>query len=185
MRGERNALARLLKEQRERAGYSRAKLGELLEISPGTIEGWELGRVERPPAHDVIRLAEFLRISYDDLLGAVTADSGGLPQQQDDSSGVARKTRPKKGPPGAAPLLAASFRLFGWKDDDDAASALNVSPDRVRRWRRGTELMDVVDYLALTAAVNVGIAAAMRSADASDLDLGGAIESLGLRMAGG
>src|SRR5947207_6513329 len=104
MHGERNALAMLLQEQRERAGYSRAKLGELLGISPGTIEGWELGRVERPPVHDVIRLAEFLRISHDDLVAAVTADSGGVPPQQDDSSGVARKTRPKKAP-GATSLL--------------------------------------------------------------------------------
>jgi transcriptional regulator with XRE-family HTH domain len=182
MHGERNALAKLLQEQRERAGYSRAKLGELLGISPGTIEGWELGRVARPPLHDVIRLAEFLRISHDDLLAAVTADGGGVPPQPDDSSRVGRKIRPKKAP-GAAPLLEASFRLFGWKDDHDAASAMNVSPHRVRQWRRGTEPMNVVDYLALTAMINVGIAEAMRSADASDLDLRGAIESLGLRMA--
>src|SRR5438067_11942438 len=110
MRNERTALAKLLHEQRERAGYSRAKLGELLEISPGTIEGWELGRVGRPPVHDVIRLAEFLRISYDDLLAAVTVDSGGIPPQQSDSSVVARRTRPKK-TLGAIPLLEASFRL--------------------------------------------------------------------------
>jgi transcriptional regulator with XRE-family HTH domain len=181
MRGERSAVARLLHEQRERAGYSRTKLGKILGIRPGTIEGWELGRVDRPPVHDVIRLAEFLRISYDDLLAAVTADGGGIPLHQDDSSGVARKPRPKKAP-GAAPLLEASFRLFGWKDEHDAAAALDVSPDRVRRWRRRTEPMNVVDYLALTAMVNVGIAEAMQSADASDLDLGGAIESLGLRM---
>jgi hypothetical protein len=32
--------------------------------------------------------------------------------------------------------------------------------------------------------VNVGIAEAIRSADAGDLDLAGAIESLGLRMSG-
>ena len=182
MHGKRNALATLLQERRERAGYSRAKLGGLLGISPGTIEGWELGRVERPPLHDVLRLAEFLRISHEDLLAAVTADGGGVPPQQDVSSGVVQKTRPKKAP-GPAPLLEASFRLFGWKDDNDAASALNVSPDRVRQWRRGTEPMNVVDYLALTAMVNVGIAEAIRSADGSDLDLGGAIESLGLRMA--
>jgi transcriptional regulator with XRE-family HTH domain len=181
MHGKRTALAKLLQEQRERAGYSRAKLGELLGISPGTIEGWELGRVERPPVHDVIRLAEFLRISYDDLVAAVTADRSGIPAPQDDSFGVARKTRPKKAP--AARLLEASFLLFGWKDDHDAASALDVSPDRVRLWRRGNEPMNVLDYLALTATVNVGIAEAMRSPDASDLDLGGAIESLGLRMA--
>src|SRR5438309_33454 len=104
MRGDRTAVATLLQEQRERAGYSRAKLGELLKISPGTIEGWELGRVERPPFHDVIRLAQFLRISYDDLLEAVTAD-GGIPPQHD-ASDVARKVTPKV--LGATPLLEAS-----------------------------------------------------------------------------
>jgi transcriptional regulator with XRE-family HTH domain len=182
MHGKRTALAKLLQGQRELAGYSRAKLGELLKISPGTIEGWELGRVERPPVHDVIRLAEFLRVPRDDLVAAVVADSGGVPQQQDDSSGVARKSKRKKAS-GTAPLLEASFRLFGWRDDEDAASALNVNPGQVGRWRRGAEPMSVVDYLALTAMVNMGVAEAMQSADASDLDLGGALESLGLRMA--
>ena len=182
MSGDRNALASLLQEQREQAGYSRAKLGELLEISPGTIEGWELGRVERPPLHDVIRLAQFLRISHDDLLAAVTADSGGIPPQQDASSGGARRTRPKKRLAAIA-LLEASFRLFRWKDEGDAAAALTVSPDQVGRWRRGAEPMNVVDYLSLTAMVNVGIAEAMRSGEASDLDLRGASESLGLRIA--
>ena len=171
MRGKRSAVAKLLQEQRERAGYSRTKLGELLEISPGTIEGWELGRVERPPVHDVIRLAEFLRISYGDLLAAVTADSGGTPLKQDDSSDIARKARSKK-TLGAIPLLEASFRLFHWKDDDEAAAALKVSPSQVRTWRQGAEPMNAIDYLSLTAVVNLGIAEAMRSAETSDLDFG-------------
>ena len=178
----RNVLAGLLRERRERAGYSRAKLGELLGISPGTIEGWELGRVERPPVHDVIRLASFLQISYDDLLAAVTADSGGIPARRDGSSAGARKTGPKK-LLGAIPLLEASFRLFRWKGEDEAAAALAVSPDQVRLWRRGAEPMNVVDYLSLTAMVNIGIAKTMRSAEASELDLLGAAESLGLRVA--
>ena len=38
------ALGRLLQERREAAGYSRARVGELVGIKPGTIEGWELGR---------------------------------------------------------------------------------------------------------------------------------------------
>lgn len=180
MRGERNAVARLLQEQRERAGYSRAKLGDLLQINPGTIEGWELGRVERPPFHDVIRLAEFLRISYDDLLAAATTDSSAIPPQQDDFAGVPRKTTSKKAL-GAMPLLEASFRLFRWKDEDAAAAALQVSPDEVRKWRRGAEPMSVLDYLSLTAMVNLGIAQAARSEE-TDLDLPGATQSLGLKM---
>src|SRR5581483_11440555 len=102
MHGERPAVAQLLQQQREQAGYSRAKLGELLEISAGTIEGWELGRVERPPLHDVIRLAEFLQISYDELLAAAMADSAAIPPQQDVSS--AGKARPRKAL-GGIPLL--------------------------------------------------------------------------------
>ena len=183
MRGERGALARLLQEQRERAGYSRAKLGKILGISPGTIEGWELGRVDRPPVHDVIRMAAFLRVSYDDLLAAVTADSSPIPERQDDPSNVVRRKPGPKKPLGAVPLLEASFRLFRWKDEDDAAAAMNVSPDQVRLWRQGAEPMAAVDYVSLTAMVNVGIAEAMRSAEANDLDLRGASESLGLRTA--
>ena len=45
---EQTALARLLQERREAAGYSRAKLGKSLGISAGTIEGWELGRIGKP-----------------------------------------------------------------------------------------------------------------------------------------
>ena len=37
------ALGRLLQERREAAGFSRARVGELVGIKPGTIEGWELG----------------------------------------------------------------------------------------------------------------------------------------------
>jgi transcriptional regulator with XRE-family HTH domain len=174
-------VAQLLQEKRECAGYSRVKLGELLGISPGTIEGWELGRVERPPLHDVLRVAAFLQIPYDDLLAAATADSGGVPSHGDGSPGRARKMKPKTLE--TIPLLEAAFRLFRWKGENDAAAALNVSPDQVRRWRRGFEPMDVVDYVSLTAMVNLGIAEAMQSADASELDLPGATKSLGLRMA--
>lgn len=184
MRGERTAVARLLQEQREHAGYSRAKLGELLKMSAATIEGWELGRVERPPVHDVIRLAEFLRISYEDLVAAVTADSGSIPEPPDDPFVVAPKATATTAL-GAVPLLEASFRLFRWMDEAEAAAALNVTPDQVRLWRRGVERMNLVDYLSLTATVNVAIAEAMRAPEASDLDLRGATESLGLRMAGG
>jgi transcriptional regulator with XRE-family HTH domain len=184
MRKERGALARLLQEQRERAGYSRAKLGKTLGISPGTIEGWEMGRVERPPLHEVIRMAEYLRLSYEDLRAAVAADTGGIPKPQNDLLRVARKKPGPRGPLGAMPLLEASFRLFLWKDEVDAAEALNATPDQVRLWRRGAEPMSVLDYLSLTTMMNVGIAQAMRSGEASDFDLRGAAESLGLRMAG-
>jgi transcriptional regulator with XRE-family HTH domain len=182
MRGDRTAVARLLHEGRERAGYSRTKLGDLLEISPGTIEGWELGRVVRPPLHDVLRLAKFLQISYDDLLAAAMADTAATPPQQDVLSSVARKPQSRK-TRAPIPLLEAAFRLFRWKGDHDAAAALNVSLEKVHRWRQGSEPMNVVDYVLLTAIVNLGVAEAMQSIEASDLDLAGATETLGLRMA--
>jgi hypothetical protein len=94
---------------------------------------------------------------------------------------VGRKTKPKK-TLHAVPLLNAAFRLFRWKGEDEAAAALNVTPEQVRRWRRGSEPMDVVDYVSLTTIVNLSIAEAMQSADSSELDLFGAAESLGLRM---
>ncbi|HZT94767.1 MAG TPA: helix-turn-helix transcriptional regulator [Gaiellaceae bacterium] len=173
-------MAQLLQEHREGAGYSRAKIGELLEISPGTIEGWELGRVERPPLHDALRLAKFLQISYDELVAAVTADTPCIPRQSDVSS--AGKARPRKAL-GAIPLLEAAFRLYRWNGEHDAAAVLDVTPEQVRGWRRGSEPMNVVDYLSLTAIVNLGVAEALQSAGASAFDLAGATESLGLRMA--
>jgi hypothetical protein len=82
-------------------------------------------------------------------------------------------------------LLEAAFRLFRWKSANEAAATLNVRPDQVRRWRREAEPMSLVDYVSLTAIVNLGIADAMRSPDASTLDLPGATELLGLRIAEG
>src|ERR671910_1797254 len=74
------ALGRLLQDRRESAGYSRIRIGELVGIKPGTIEGWELGRVARPPIHDVLRIAHFLRIPPDEIQGAVFADAGEVSQ---------------------------------------------------------------------------------------------------------
>ena len=73
---EQNTLARLLQERRESAGYSRARLGKIVGVSAGTIEGWELGRVGRPPFHEVMRIASFLRIPHEDIERAVFADAG-------------------------------------------------------------------------------------------------------------
>jgi transcriptional regulator with XRE-family HTH domain len=68
---EQTALARLMQDRREAAGYSRARLGKTLGISSGTIEGWELGRIGKPPFHEVMRIAAFLRIPLEDLQRAV------------------------------------------------------------------------------------------------------------------
>ena len=76
---EQTALARLLQERREAAGYSRAKIGKALGISAGTIEGWELGRIAKPPFHEVTRIATFLRVPFEDLQRAVFDMVDGMP----------------------------------------------------------------------------------------------------------
>src|SRR3954462_10246742 len=105
---EQNALARLLQERREAAGYSRARLGKIVGISAGTIEGWELGRVERPPAHEVIRIAAFLHIPLGDLQRAVFADAGTVPDTQEPPGQLERKKPGRKKRLSAVPLLEAA-----------------------------------------------------------------------------
>lgn len=180
---EPNTVARLLQQRREAAGYSRARLGKIVGVSGGTIEGWELGRVGRPPFHEVMRIASFLRIPLADIQRAVFADAGDVPEQEDHPGEPERKKPGRKKRPGAIPLLEAAFRLHGWSDDADAADALATTPEQVRAWRSGRERMDVADYIALTGTVNVGLADAMKSGKAGDDDIAAAAEVLGVRSA--
>jgi transcriptional regulator with XRE-family HTH domain len=177
---EQNALARLLQERRERAGYSRARLGALVGVSAGTIEGWELGRVGRPPFHDVMRIVAFLRIPLDDVQRAVFADAGGVPDPDEHPGQPERKAPGRKKRPAAVPLLEAAFRVFGWRDETDAAEALATTPEQVRAWRSGRDRMDVADYIALTAAVNLGLVDALKSGSAEP-EIAAAAEALGVR----
>src|ERR671934_205022 len=133
---EQTALARLLQERREAAGYSRARLGKAVGISAGTIEGWELGRVGKPPFHEVMRIAAFLRIPLEDLQRAVFADAGTVPDPDEQPRLPERKKAGRKRGPGAVPLLEAAFRLYGWSDEAQAAEALATTPEQVRAWRR-------------------------------------------------
>src|SRR5437762_13737652 len=105
------ALGRLLQRRREAAGYSRARIGELVGIKPGTIEGWELGRVAKPPIHDVLRIAHFLRIPSEEIERAVFEDAGIEPVQTDPDGAQRGRRRPPR-QTGAVPLLEAAFRLF-------------------------------------------------------------------------
>src|SRR3954468_11812657 len=180
MAPEQNALARLLQERREAAGYSRARLGALVGISAGTIEGWELGRVDRPPFHEVMRIAAFLRIPLDDLQGVAFADAGEIPDSGDNPGLVTGRKAGRKKSRRAVPLLEAAFRIYEWPDEDAAARALGATGEKVRAWRRGSERMDVADYMALTTIVNVALADAMKAGKAQDLDLAGAAEALGV-----
>jgi len=175
------ALGRLLQERREAAGYSRTRSGELVGIKPGTIEGWEIGRVARPPVHDVLRLAHFLGITPFEILAAVFEDAGEVAPASDQAAVKERKKGRKLPTEGAVPLLEASFRLFAWKDDAEAARALNSTPDQVRRWRSGAEAMALADFLTLTSMIGLAAAEAMRGSDARIADLSAAAQLLGVR----
>ena len=178
---DQNTVARLLQERREAAGYSRARLGKIVGISAGTIEGWELGRVDRPPFHEVIRIASFLRIPLEDIERAAFADAGAVPDRDQHPGQPERKKAGRKKQLGAVPLLEAAFRLYGWDDETEAAEAMATSPNQVRSWRRGSERMDVADYIALTAIVNVGLVDSMKAGKAGDAEISAAAEALGVR----
>src|SRR3954468_15542887 len=110
------ALGKLLQERRETAGYSRARAAELVGIKAGTIEGWELGRVARPPIHDVLRFAHFLGISSEEITAAVFEDAGEVEPAADRLGRKERKKGPRRRTDAAVPLLEAAYRLFGWKN---------------------------------------------------------------------
>ena len=132
MTSRQTALGKLLQERREAAGYSRVRAGELVGIKPGTIEGWELGRVARPPIHDVLRMAHFLGISPEEISAAVFEDAGAVEPQADQSGRQERKKGRKRRSEGAVPLLEAGYRLFGWQSDLEAAQAAGAMPVLVR-----------------------------------------------------
>ena len=172
---EQTALGRLLQRRREAAGYSRTRVGQLVGIKPGTIEGWELGRVARPPIHDVLRLARFLEIDTRLLERAVFEDTGTA------ATAVLPAGSARRGG-GAVPLLEAAFKLFAWKDDSAAAGALGTTPARVRAWRTGVEQMEFSEYLALTSMIGVAAAAAMKGNEAQIAGLSAAANTLGVAL---
>jgi transcriptional regulator with XRE-family HTH domain len=176
------ALGRLLQERREAAGFSRARVGELVGIKPGTIEGWELGRVARPPIHDVLRMAHFLGVSPDEITAAVFEDAGDVAAAADQPDRKERKKGRKRRPEGAVPLLEAAFRLFRWKNEAAAADALGTTSQRIHEWRTGAEEMAFSDFLTLTSMIGIAAAEAMKGDDARIADLSAAAAQLGLRQ---
>jgi transcriptional regulator with XRE-family HTH domain len=176
------ALGHLLQDRREAAGYSRARIGGLIGIKPGTIEGWELGRVAKPPIHDVLRFAHFLGIPSGEIQAAVFEDAGGVPAADELPEGKERK-KPgrRRRNTGAVPLLETGFRVFGWGDEAAAGEALNTTADQVRRWRSGIEEMQFADFLALTSMIGVAAAGALRGEGTELADLSAAVEALGIR----
>lgn len=174
------ALGQLLQARREALGYSRARVGELIGIKPGTIEGWELGRVTRPPIHDVLRLTRYLEIPATDIERAVFADAGEVPERaavsEDEGALAARRRRPR----GGVPLLEAAYRLFGWASDADAAEALGATADQVRGWRDGSAQMAFSEYMVLASMIGMAAAAAIDGDNSRIADLSGAAAALGV-----
>lgn len=156
------------------------RVGELVGIKPGTIEGWELGRVARPPIHDVLRLSHFLRIPAEEIQQAVFEDAGEVAAAEDQPDREERKKVGRRPRRGAVPLLEAAFRLFGWSDEEQAADTLGTTADAVRRWRSGAEQMAFAYYLTLTSMIGVAAAEAMKGDEARIADLSAAAEELGL-----
>src|SRR5581483_2132023 len=117
------------------------------------------GRVTKPPIHDVLRLAHFLRISSDEIQNAVFADTEVTPPPVETPARKERKKAEGQHAQGAVPLLEAAYRLLGWTDEA-AAEALTTSPTRVRQWRTGAEPMKggearVADLAAAAQALGV------------------------------
>jgi transcriptional regulator with XRE-family HTH domain len=144
MVAKRTALGRLLQERREELAYSRTRLGELAGIKPATIEAWELGRVTKPPIHDILKLARFLRISLEDVEAAVLRDDAVEP----------RAPRPLREAEGAVPMLEQAMELFGWTDEQMAA-ALHTTREQVSAWRRGAETIPLREFMTVAALVGL------------------------------
>lgn len=143
----RTPLGRLLQERRTALGYSRTRAGAILGIPPGTIEGWELGRVAKPPLEDVLKLARFLGISAAEIEAAVLGAEASPPPG------------PKAPGRGAVPLLEQAIEVFGWTEAQ-AAAALRTSVSDVRTWRSGKQAMALPDVMAIAALLGLHAAGA-------------------------
>jgi transcriptional regulator with XRE-family HTH domain len=154
------ALGRLLQVRRESAGYSRARVGGLVGLSPGTIEGWEVGRVRSPAVHEVLRLAHFLQIPFDDIQRAVFTDRGEVATIHDLPAQPSRRPRRRRRS-AATQILEASMRLFGW-NDSQVAKALGATTHQIRRWQAGAEEMPLADFVALSSMIGLAAVEALQ-----------------------
>jgi transcriptional regulator with XRE-family HTH domain len=154
----RNTLGTLLQARRSQQGYSRARVAEAVGISPGTIEGWEIGRVVKPPLTDVLRLARFLSIPLEEIEQAALADDDETHREHErkqSDSGAARKI------PGTTPLLEEAIRVMGWSEKE-AADFLQTTPEQIQAWRRRAAPLPVADVLALTSVVGARLSQELR-----------------------
>jgi transcriptional regulator with XRE-family HTH domain len=117
-------LARLIKRRRERVRMSRLRASQLSGINVSSIEAWEMGRVAKPPIHDVMRLAYVLSISPRELQQASFADVP-LPEGVDTTARCGWL------------LLDRAMLVMEW-NDHDVGAALSTTPERVRALRDGS-----------------------------------------------
>lgn len=148
---EPTALGTLLKSRRQQHGFSRTRVAQMTQIKPITLEGWEGGRVRKPPIHDVLRLARALQISTEELERAVHEDEAASGAEGSASAPAAAGEAPDdEATSVGSMLLQRAAELLDWSDDD-AAAALNVTAERARRLREGTADVSVAEVMALIA----------------------------------
>jgi hypothetical protein len=105
-----------------------------------------------------------------------------VPDAEELSAVPERRRAGRKKRLGAVPLLEAAFRLYGWRDEADAAEALGATPEQVSAWRRGAKRMDIAQYLVLTTSVNVALTDAVKSKrKTKNVGLSAAAEALGVQ----
>ena len=157
------ALGRMLQRHREELGYSRPALGEAVGISPGTIEGWELGRVTKPPFQDVVRLARYLRIPSEDIIAtAFIGDDAPEPLPAGASKKESKNARSSNGNEPEVALILHGQEVFGWTDAS-LATQLGTDAAQVAAWREGRERMGVPDLLRLQAVFSIASTPALRA----------------------
>lgn len=145
------ALGTLLKTRRQQQGFSRTRVAQMTGIKPITLEGWEGGRVRKPPIHDVLRLARALQIPTEELERAVGQDEAASgPEGAASAPRAEGEAADDEATPVGSVLLGRAAELLDWSDDD-AAAALNVTPERVRRLRTGEADVSVAEVMALIA----------------------------------
>lgn len=150
------ALGLLLKTRREAKRHSRAHIAEALGIPSGTIEGWERGRVAKPPITDVFRLAEYLDIQLEEVRIATLQDAEPVPTPP------LRGSRDDGSFRRADPLVEAAVSALG--GPERLARELGTTVTRVEAWRHGTEVA-FADFLRLQALVLSRLAREVTNSD--------------------
>jgi transcriptional regulator with XRE-family HTH domain len=137
----RTPLGRLLKARRERLGYSRTRASQLSGVNASSLEAWELGRVSKPPIHDVIRLARTLSISMGELERSVLEGAAGDAPAQTASGHVAAAGDDQ-------PLVQRAVTLLDWSDAQ-AAEVLGTTPERIVALRAGDGELTVLEMVTV------------------------------------